>query len=817
MEIERWQQIQSLFSSALEVDLSEREGFLQQVCEGDAELIQEVQSLLAAHEQPGSFMEKSAFELGMQMLNDEQTNLQSSTLGHYKIIKPIGSGGMGEVFLAEDPRLGRKVAIKLLPRSLVEDPSRIYRFQQEARAASSISHPNIAHIYEIGVDAGYHFTSMEFIDGITLRRLMVQRRLELTEALNIALQVGTALVAAHTSGIIHRDIKPENIMIHRDGHIKVLDFGLAKLTDRMNEHWNATTVIDAVDTQPGMIMGSPAYMSPEQARGLEVDARTDIWSLGIVLYEMVTGWTPFHGSTNMDVLASVLKEEPTPLIEHIDNASPGLGKVLKKMLSKDKDERYLSSSDMIVDLQNLARSLQANSEHKQQRMGLLKGWISSIVITPVRDARRKRGIERILALRYVFALFVATALLGVLVTWSINRLSRPSIYKPNPAALAEYEKGVNAIFANDLHEAMSAFDRAVRLDNRFVLAQMRSANVLKDLEQTAGSMGEFGTAKNNLANLRRNNNPLALDEIDSRYFSALSHTQEGNYDLAAETFSQISAVIPDRPEIYLDLGLAHERNGDLEKAISSYLKATVLNPELANAFLRLGIACGKKGDFAAADAALDRADYLYQFIVENGFEGHIEVLYQRSVILKRQDRLREAEESASLVSHFAAVGGNSTQKVRSSFLLASILYAEGNKDSLYYENHALTLAEDFHREELAPRGLIEIGETFRSKHKISEARTRFQTALAKARSANLIYSKANALYALGQLYLQEKKLDESTPLFEEVLAIEFPDKFYSGDAPFHWRNSILNMEYQTAIRMFREKFKFPRRSQSVGP
>ena len=418
MEIKRWQQINNLFYSALEVEMSEREEFLKTACEGDAELFQEVQSLLVAHEQPGSFIGNSLFEIGMQVLRDEQTNLQRSTLGHYKIIKPIGSGGMGEVFLAEDPRLGRRVAIKLLPRSFVKDPSRIYRFRQEARAASSISHPNIAHIYEIGVDAGYYFTSMEFIDGITLRRLMDQRRLELQEAVNIALQVGSALVAAHQSGIIHRDIKPENIMIHKDGHIKVLDFGLAKLTDRMSEHGNATTIINAVETQPGIVMGSPAYMSPEQARGLEVDARTDIWSLGIVLYEMVTGWTPFHGSTNMDVLAGVLKEEPPPLIEHIDNVPPGLEKVLKRMLSKDKDERYLSSSDMVTDLKNLVRSWQLNSDavpdfetRSARTIGFLKHWISSIVVTPIQDARRKRGIERIVALRYVLALLVATVTL----------------------------------------------------------------------------------------------------------------------------------------------------------------------------------------------------------------------------------------------------------------------------------------------------------------------------------------------------------------------------------------------------------------------
>lgn len=791
MEIERWNQIGNLFSSALEVDLAEREEFLKRECEGDTELFQEVQSLLAAHEQPGSFLGNSAFELCMQMLNDEQANLQSSTLGHYKIIKPIGSGGMGEVFLAEDPRLGRRVAIKLLPRSSLEDPARIYRFQQEARAASSISHPNIAHIYETGVDDGYHFTSMEFIDGITLRRLMDQRRLELKEAIDIALQVAAALVAAHASGIIHRDIKPDNIMIHRDGHIKVLDFGLAKLTDRMSEQWNATTLIDAVETQPGMIMGSPAYMSPEQARGLEVDARTDIWSLGIVLYEMVTGWTPFHGSTNMDVLAGVLKEAPTPINEHLDNVPPGLEKVLKKMLSKDKDERYLSSVDMLADLKNLARSMQSGSEPNRKSIELLKACFRSIAAAP---------------LRYVFVLFVATVTLGLLVTWSVKLFSRPSIYKPTPLVLAKYEKGVDAIFADDLYEATEALDHALRLDDRFALARLRAANVLKDLGHTAVSMGEFQTAQNMIAILLKNDKPLALDEIDALYFRALSHSQEGDYDLAARTFAQISTLTPDRPEIYLDLGLAHERNGDLESAISSYQKATKFNPQLAVGFMRLAVACAKKGDFAAADEALDRANYLYGFVIENSFEGQIEVLYQRSALFMKQGRMREAEDSASLVSHFATIGGNSAQKVKSSFLLASILYAQGNKDGLYYENQALTLAEDLHREELAPRGLLEIGEMFRSRHKLSEARARFEKALAKARSADLPHSQANALYALGQLYLQENQLDESIPLLEEVLRIEFFDKPYSQQSLFHWRNSILNLEYQTAIRMFKEKY-----------
>jgi tetratricopeptide (TPR) repeat protein len=557
---------------------------------------------------------------------------------------------------------------------------------------------------------------------------------------------------------------------------------------------------------------------------------------------MVTGWTPFHGSTNMDVLAGVLKEELTPIIEHVDNAPPGLEKVLKKMLSKDKDERYLSSSDMVTDLKNLARSLQSNSDaildyetripltsniqqRKQQTVGFLKAWISLIVVTPIRNARRKRGSERLLALGYVFALFVATVTLGLVVTWSINRLSRPLIYKPNPAALAEYEKGVNAIFANDLYEANEAFDRAIKLDNRFVMAQVRSANVLKDLEQTSASIGVFETAKSMTMEITpishdffiRNANPLSLDEIDGLYFSALSQSLQGDYDLAAETFSQISALTPDKPEIYLDLGLAHERNGDLERATSSYLKATVLDPESAAGFLRLAIARGKKDDFSAANAAFDRADYLYQ-TAENGSEGRLEILYQRSALLKRLNRIQEARNYGEQALHLAVASGNSVQTIRCFFLLACLLYTEGKKEGVEYERQALSLAETTRHEELVPRGLIEIGETFRSTQELSEARTRFQTALYKARSANLIYSKANALYALGQLHLQEKNPDESNPLFAEVLRIEFPDKAYSRDAQFHWRNLISNAEYQTAIHMFKEKFiKFPQGSQSFGP
>jgi hypothetical protein len=237
------------------------------------------------------------------------------------------------------------------------------------------------------------------------------------------------------------------------------------------------------------------------------------------------------------------------------------------MLSKDKDERYLSSSDMITDLKNLARSLQSNSDaildhetrtplnirqRKQRTIGFLKAWISSIVVTPIRNVRRKRGIERILALRYVFALFVATVTLGLVVTWSPNRLSRPSIYKPSPAALAEYEKGINAIFANDLYKAKEAFDRAIHLDNRFVLAQVRLANVLDDLEQPSASTEVL---VKNIETLIGNDNSLSLDEIDGLYFSALAQSLNGDYRLAPRPFRELHTSHPTGLESISILGL----------------------------------------------------------------------------------------------------------------------------------------------------------------------------------------------------------------------------------------------------------------------
>ena len=280
-------------------------------------------------------------------------------LGRYEIRSHIGAGGMGEVYLARDTQLERTVALKLLPADVASDQQRMQRFVQEARTASALNHPNIITIYEIGEFDSTHFIATEFIDGLTLRQRMTKARLRMGEALDVASQVAAALSAAHAAGIAHRDVKPENIMVRHDGYIKVLDFGLAKPTERqasLVDTEAATKML--VNTSPGMVMGTVSYMSPEQTRGYALDARTDIWSLGVVLYEMVTGRVPFAGETTSDVIVAVLDREPLPLSEYLPDAPPELQRIVRKALRKDREERYQSVKDMLVDLRALKQELE---------------------------------------------------------------------------------------------------------------------------------------------------------------------------------------------------------------------------------------------------------------------------------------------------------------------------------------------------------------------------------------------------------------------------------------------------------------------------
>lgn len=291
--------------------------------------------------------------------------MASQIISHYLVIKKIGAGGMGEVYLAEDPRLGRKVALKLLPPELTNDQHRVLRFKQEARAASALNHPNILTIYDIGETDSAHFIAMEFVKGETLRQRMSNSKMNLQESLDIAIQVASALVAAHEAGIAHRDIKPENIMIRPDEYVKVLDFGLAKLTEREATAIDSTTAMTPlVSTEPGLIIGTPQYMSPEQVRGLDVDARTDIFSLGTVIYEMIAGKPPFQRATVGDLIAAILQVEPPPLTGYSSDVPVELQRIVFRSLCKDREGRYQDIKDLLNDLKRLIQRLNRANEER---------------------------------------------------------------------------------------------------------------------------------------------------------------------------------------------------------------------------------------------------------------------------------------------------------------------------------------------------------------------------------------------------------------------------------------------------------------------
>lgn len=295
------------------------------------------------------------------MEDEKADNLEVGySLGHYRIAKKLGAGGMGEVYLAEDSRLRRKIALKVLPKNIAQDKDRLRRFEQEALAASALNHPNILTIYEFGAEGEWHFLATEFVDGETLRERMNREPLGLREVLDVAIQIAAALNAAHEAKIVHRDIKPENIILRDDRLVKVLDFGLAKLIEKRNEAVDTEGETRAhVNTKPGMVIGTVAYMSPEQARGKDTDSRSDIWSLGVVLYEMLAGCQPFTGETTTDTLAIILHREPVPLDE---NTPPELNRIVRKALQKNRDERYQTIKDLLLDLKNLKRELELAEE-----------------------------------------------------------------------------------------------------------------------------------------------------------------------------------------------------------------------------------------------------------------------------------------------------------------------------------------------------------------------------------------------------------------------------------------------------------------------
>jgi serine/threonine protein kinase/Tfp pilus assembly protein PilF len=445
---QRWKQIESLFHESLAEPAESRADFLEERCGNDLELRAEVQSLLESEAEPLDFIAQPVIKAAHEFSNGSASLRVSpgEVIDHYEVISFIGAGGMGQVYLAQDVLLRRRVAVKILAPALVNNERGLRRFEKEARAASALNHPNILTIYEFGQFHGLYFIASEYVEGPTLRQTLEEKRLAPLAAIDIALQIGKALEASHASGIVHRDIKPENIMIRRDGLVKVLDFGIVKLIEpgASQSNYPGALASSVSISQAGLVIGSARYMSPEQARGLEVDARSDIFSLGAVLYEMIAGKAAFDGETISDVIAEILKGTPQDLSEIVPDTPVEVQNILAKAMCKDRERRYQNVSEMLVDLQRASGAFQTQGVHSgiaearnlhAYRASKQSGKLAIPSMEPVANALPS-GWRNFRAARFAIAIALAALVLIGIAFVAHYRVYAPSSTQLRPRTLA---------------------------------------------------------------------------------------------------------------------------------------------------------------------------------------------------------------------------------------------------------------------------------------------------------------------------------------------------------------------------------------------
>ena len=634
MTSEQWQQVKELFEAALDHPQSDRADIVAAACPEDDEIRAEVLSLLKAHERDPVFMNEPVGNL----LPDEKPILHTGqSLGNYEISRPLGKGGMGQVYLALDTRLGRKVALKLLPSSYTYDTDHVHRLEQEARAASALNHPNIVTIHEIGEADSVHFMATEFVDGDTLRQCMSDRELTVREIVDIAVQVASALRAAHDADIVHRDIKPENIMLRRDGVVKVLDFGLAKLTSQGLEKADSQlTGKSMVHTEAGTIMGTVAYMSPEQARGEFVDGRTDVWSLGVVLYEMITGHAPFVGENHREVVDSILRHDPQPLDDKAD-VPVELRQIISKALTKNAGARYESVADMANDLRSLKEELeirarlqrQVDGTDKQEKAIASKSRLDTIRGSPATTAgshhpgRGAKDFVRLLQQHKIFAGAVVILIVGAL-SWTYFAVApdKPEMRAASRKSIAVLPlKSLDPTTRDQIYEVGIADAVIQRLSdiNGLVVRQLSATHHYTDNSLDPVSAGKEQQVDYVLASTYRLDGSKI--HIDSQLVNVGTGQVETNYSIEDETSNFFALQDRIAKEIGSKLGtqfvtvlkphtakrgtnnqdayrlyvhgmyLANSRNAeDGIKAITALEQAVALDPNYAQAWAGLGYA-----------------------------------------------------------------------------------------------------------------------------------------------------------------------------------------------------------------------------------
>lgn len=753
MTPDRWQHINRLFQEALDHSTSERSAFLDEACAGDEDSRSEVQSLISFDAKAREFLEVPALEraAGWFALDPEES-LVGRQIGSYKIEARLGAGGMGEVYLAEDTKLDRKVAIKFLPREMEEDELARRRQIREAKAAARLEHPNICAIHEVATEASHSFIVMQYVEGETLSARMRRRPLRLTESLDVALQAADALSLAHSRGIVHRDIKPQNIMITARGQVKVLDFGLAKLvvpeTPEQDKHYR-----DSALSKPGLVIGTAPYMSPEQAKGTAIDGRSDLFSLGVVLYECVTGRPVFAGNTPMEICAQVIHVDPPPPSTANGRVPPELDRVILKALAKDRDGRQQTAEQFGKELRAVRVSLGVDDAATGRLPARSPASRDNLVSGLIRAARRRRVLAPLIP-----AVLLLLAALSVPLWW------RAAPYRPAPEALQAYEWGTAALRDGTYYKATRALEQAIKLDDNFALAHARLAEAWGELDYADKASHESLRAQSLARDLSR------LAPLDSLYLQAITHVVLHEFGPAIESYRKIAELVPaaEKAQAYVDLGRAQEKNDEVEKAMESYRQASTLATQDAAAYLRLGILYGRRQDVEHASQAFQTAEDLYRVLSNN--EGEAEVFYQRGFLYKNQNKLREARAQLDEAYKLSSNPVNQYQQIKVLLVLSGVSGAEGNPAQAEQQaTRAIQLARENGIENQATNGLIWLGNLFLNRGDYAEAEKHYTEALDLAQRYNGPLNRGVALFSLGSLRSQQRRTDEALRYVEQAL------------------------------------------------
>lgn len=679
------------------------------------------------------------------------------TISHYRIIEKLGEGGMGVVYLAEDTHLARRVAIKFL--SSLDAPYRA-RFLREARAVSALSHPNIAAVYDYGeTEDGQPYIVMELIRGATLGRLLEEESLTLARSVQIVASIAEALAEAHHQGIVHRDVKPSNVVITERGQVKVLDFGLVKqLTEWSGKETNSSApTLFSTHTRSDVIVGTPLYLSPEQAKGKAVDGRSDLFALGALLYECITGRSAFSGESVIEIGAQVIHVDPPPPSRTNPAVPPELDRITMKALEKKVESRYQKAEDLLRDLRAVLATLSTDGYHPPTPLPRLTSSSRTL-----RTSALTTLTETIRRPRVSIGMLAVVILVSAVGVWAVVRFWKPAPYKPSPAALEWYNNGKEALRNGAFFQGMLALKQAVAADDKFALAHATLAEAWIELENFDEAKNEMLLVTELVPDRSR------LPRIDGLYMDAIRATLNRNHAGAISAFREIAQSSPDDPFVHFDLGRAYERNENLKEAIDSYTSATHRSPQLASAFLRIGVLYGRQSEQSGAFANFQQAETLYQAL--GSVEGEAEVFFERGFLLNKLDRVAEAKHQFQRALELARTRRNQYQQVKTLLKLGDVAsdernYAEAEK----YLHEAISVARANQIDNLTSRGLVDLGNMYVLKGDYPNAKKHFQESLEFAQKRKDSRNVARALLSLGSQAERESNPEESLRLIEQAL------------------------------------------------